>query len=97
MSERIAKPNVAAEVVGSREAVARTIAQVALMGPAEPDTRLLAFAREGTLERVRILMEEPVRSSAGVRLSALALAATVVVAAAVQVHHLTELAVGLWS
>ncbi|MFM7061697.1 MAG: M48 family metalloprotease [Actinomycetes bacterium] len=88
---------VAAEVVGSREAVARAIARVALMGPTGRDTRLLAFAQDGTLERVRILMEPPVRTSVGVRVTAIVLAGTVAGGAVVQFHHLTALAVGLWS
>jgi len=88
---------VAAEIVGSREAVARTIATVALMHRPSPDTRVLAFAQDGTLARVRILMDAPVRTSVGVRTTAIVLAVTVAVAAVVQFHHLTALAVGLWS
>lgn len=88
---------VAAEVVGSRDAVARTIARVALMSPTAPGPRSLAFAREGTLERVRILMAAPIRSSPTVRVVGSVLAVTVVVAATIQFHHLAELALGLWS
>jgi hypothetical protein len=87
MTERWAD-EVAAEVIGSRQVLAMTIARVALMPPGILAAAPLDFGGGGTLNRVDALLNprrSPFLVAAG---SALAVVAAVAIGSAVQLHHL---------
>ncbi len=91
-SERWADES-AAQIVGSRELVAKVIAKVALLGSAAPSATL-AFGCLGTVDRVHAMLNP--RSSRIPELAAVASALTILITLAgssVQVHHLATFVV----
>jgi hypothetical protein len=87
MTERWAD-EVAAEMIGSRQVLAMTIARVALMPPGIRSAATLGFGGRGTVDRVDALLNprrSPFLIAAG---SALAVVASVAIGSAIQIHHL---------
>ena len=87
MTERWAD-EVAAEVIGSRQVLAATIARVALMPHGRMDTGMLGFVEHRTVDRVDALLHprrSPFLVAAGL---GLAVVATVAIGSAIQLHHL---------
>lgn len=87
MTERWAD-EVAAEIIGSRQVLATTIARVALMPAGGLTTAALGFRGHGTVARVDALLN-PRRSPFLVAVaSAVGVVAAVAVGSAIQLHHL---------
>jgi hypothetical protein len=87
MTERWAD-EVAAEMIGSRQVLATTIARVALMPPALPTTATLGLGGHGTVDRVDALLNprrSPFLVAAG---STATVSAAVAIGSAIQLHHL---------
>lgn len=79
----------AADAVGSRRLVARTIARVALLGEPAGSTPLgLAFGGPGSLARVDALLQPPTGDLRATTGMAVAVLAVTLAGSSVQVHHL---------
>jgi Zn-dependent protease with chaperone function len=87
MTERWAD-EVAAEMIGSRQVLATTIARVALMPPGVLTTAPLSFRGDGTVDRVDALLNPRRSPFLAAASSALAVVAAVAVGSAIQLHHL---------